>query len=596
MQTFEQVHYSVTVDSIAGHTFKIIQTINFADQVDIKIKLPAWIPGSYMIRDFAKNIVSLKAYDDNQNSLDIEKLDKQTWKVKAGSGKIHIESIVYAFDLSVRSAYICDEYAFFNGTSVFFEVEGYSGPCSVEINLPATKLDTWSVATAMLETQSNKLTKKFSADNYQTLIDHPVIIGELDITYFKVQEVEFEFVLTGSHQVDTDRICRDLPKICEHHLALFNENTPINSYVFITLLCQSGFGGLEHSHSTVLQFARNQLPSKAQQHKMPDGYRTFLSLCSHELFHTWHVKRTKPAEFIDLDLSKETYSEQLWIYEGFTSYIDDLSLLRCELIDVPSYFEVIGQTLTRLKRNPGYLKQTVTESSYDAWTRFYQQDASAANNIVSYYAKGAEIALCLDLLIRKESANRFTIFDLLKRLWQQFGYVNIGTQNDSIQTILKQNLNINLDAFLETALYTTTPLPTEQLLADFGVDMHYRARKDANDKGGKPADETLSIDFGASFEAAATGISIVQVLEGSPAYLAGLQIKDNLIAIEQWQVNKDSVFTTLENYSEQPTVKLFVFRDGKLKTFDMPIKNAAKDTIYLTTSNEQKQALWLNAQ
>ncbi|MEP4891799.1 MAG: PDZ domain-containing protein [Aliiglaciecola sp.] len=595
MQTPEQVHYAVTVDSIAGHTFKVIQTINIPGKLDIKFKLPAWIPGSYMIRDFAKNIVSLKAYDDNQNSLHIEKLDKQTWQVSTETGKVHIESIVYAFDLSVRSAYICDEYAFFNGTSVFFEVDGYCGPCSVNVSLPETKSDTWSIATAMLQTQTNKLTQSFKADNYQTLIDHPVILGELDIARFSVKNVEFEFILTGSHQADMARICTDLPKICEHHLNLFDNNTPIDRYLFITLLCESGFGGLEHSHSTILQFPRNQLPTKAQQHKMPDGYRTFLSLCSHELFHTWHVKRTKPAEFINLDLSKETYSEQLWIYEGFTSYVDDLSLLRCELIDVASYFEVLAQTLTRLKRNPGYSKQTVTESSYDAWTRFYQQDASAANNIVSYYAKGAEIALCLDLLIRKESNHKHTIFDLLKLLWQQFGSVNLGTQNDSIQRILKEDLNLDLDNFLDTALYSTCPLPTEELLAEFGVEMHFRARKDASDKGGKPAEESLTLDFGATFESAAAGISIQQVLEDSAAFKAGLQVKDNLIAIEQWQINKDTFFSTLENYQDQTLVKLFVFRDGKLKTFEMPILPASKDTVYLTTSDQQKQALWLNS-
>ncbi|MDO6693418.1 PDZ domain-containing protein [Aliiglaciecola sp. 3_MG-2023] len=595
MQTSEQVHYSVTVDSIAGHTFKIVQTINITDQGNIKFKLPAWIPGSYMIRDFAKNVVSLKAYDDDLQSLKIEKLDKQSWQVTPGKGKVHIESIVYAFDLSVRSAYICDEYAFFNGTSVFFEVEGYSGPCSVDVSIPDAKLDSWSIATAMLQTHTHKSTQSFKADNYQSLIDHPLILGELDIVYFSVKDVKFEFILTGSHQTDMDRICRDLPKICDHHLSLFDENTPVERYLFITLLCAAGFGGLEHSHSTVLQFPRNQLPSKAQQHKMPDGYRTFLSLCSHELFHTWHVKRTKPAEFINLDLSRETYSEQLWIYEGFTSYIDDLSLLRCGLIDVTSYFEVLGQTLTRLKRNPGNLKQTVTESSYDAWTRFYQQDASAANNIVSYYAKGAEIALCLDLLIRKESNNNYSIFDLLKILWQRFGSVNIGTQNDSIHKILKNDLHVDLDNFLERALYSTSPIPTEQLLAEFGVTLHCRARKDVADKGGMPAQETLSVDFGATFEATATGISIMQVLEDSAAYEAGLQVKDNLVAIEEWQVSKDSFFNVLENYQDQSQVRLHVFRDGKLKTFTMPIRSAVKDTLYLTTSNEQKQALWLNS-
>ncbi|GAC14228.1 M61 family metallopeptidase [Aliiglaciecola lipolytica] len=593
MQKIKQVHYSVSVDSIAGHTFKVTQSIIEPSESELIIKLPAWIPGSYMIRDFAKNIVSINAYDDQQNDLELQKLDKQTWKVKAGSGNIYIESIIYAFDLSVRSAYICDEYAFFNGTSVFFEVEGYQGECTVDVTIPAEQLSKWSIATAMQESHSTTETKHFTAENYTTLIDHPLIMGELDITCFTVKGVQFEFILTGSHQADTDRICSDLPKICEHHLDLFEHAVPITRYLFITLLCHTGFGGLEHNSSTVLQYARNQLPTKNQKHKMPDGYRAFLSLCSHELFHTWHVKRNKPAEFIQLDLSKETYSEQLWIYEGFTSYIDDLSLLRCKLIDESSYFEMLGQNLTRLNRNPGNRKQTVTESSFDAWTRFYQQDASAANNIVSYYAKGAEIALCLDLLIRKHSHHRYSMFDLLKLLWRDFGAINKGTQNNSIQQILKLELNLDLDAFLEQALYSTSPLPTQSLLAEFGVNMLFRARKDAADKGGKAADETLLTAFGATFEAAPTGVNIQQVLEGTPAFSAGLQVKDNLVAIEQWQVNKDTVRTILDNYSASASVKLAVFRDGKLKIFEMPIESAAKDTIYLNTIDPEKQRLWL---
>lgn len=588
-----QVHYVVQINSLAGHLFNITQTIYHPGDQDVIVSLPAWIPGSYMIRDFAKNIIQLKAYDGDGNNLTALKLDKQTWKITPKGESLRIETQVYAYDLSVRSAYMNDEYAFFNGTSVFLRWHGYSGKCSLDIQLPEHKISNWQIATAMKCISSTKKSKLYEADNYDELIDHPVLMGELNISSFNVLGVEFKFVLTGNQSVDTKRICDDLSLLCEHHLNLFNDGVPITEYWFMTLLCHAGFGGLEHRASTVLQFARSELPTLRHAQTMPDGYRTFLSLCSHEFFHTWHVKRNKPDVFMQLDLSKEVYTEQLWIYEGFTSYFDDLSLVRTGLIEPQSYLELLGQTLTRLRRNPGNLKQTVTESSFDAWTRFYQQDANAANSIVSYYAKGAEIALCLDLKIRQASNHQASLFDLVRLLWQNFGLVQMGTQFDSIQNLLKQQLHIDLDEFLDTALYTTQALPTAQLLRDFGVDTCFRPKSEPNDKGGKPSDITPKIGFGATYEESSLGVKINQVLEASPAYHAGLFVGDILISVQNWQVNKLKLQSILDDYAQSKHVMLHVLRDGRLVQLDLPIMVAEENTVYLQTVDPETRDRWL---
>lgn len=588
LQTSYPVHYKIEVQSLAGHLFKITQFISEPMKEGQVLTLPAWIPGSYMIRDFAKNIVSLQAFDQQNESLHSRKLDKQTWQISPCDGTLRIEYSVYAFDLSVRSAYINDEYAFFNGTSVFLLAEQYESQAhSVEILIPNNTHSKWQIATSMPKSDF------YHASNYEELIDHPVVIGELDSKQFNVSGVEFDFVVVGGHQSDLNRITTDLKPICQHHLDLFGAPSPVEKYVFITLLCNQGFGGLEHRSSTVLQYSRSELPAKHNSEAMTEGYQAFLALCSHEFFHTWNIKRIKPTEFIQLNLSEEVYTEQLWIYEGFTSYFDDITLVRTQLIEPESYLELIGITLTRLARNPGNTKQSVTESSFDAWTRFYKQDASAANNIVSYYAKGGIIALCVDLKLRLLSNHKITLFHVMQELWNQYGRLNKGTEIDVIQQILNTTFSLDLTAFIKQCIYSTEPLPVKELLNEFGIDLQINARKNAKDKGGKAASEVCKVDFGAQYVTAPTGVKISQVIEDRAAYLAGLQVDDMLISVNQWQIDLETLQTHLDNNQGAETVILHVLRDGKLKTFQMPILVAPADTVFLQTKDAVRRDNWL---
>lgn len=582
------IHYKIEVQSLAGHLFKITQFITTPMKKGQVLSLPAWIPGSYMVRDFAKNIVSLKAFNQQNEPLQTKKLDKQTWQVAPCEGTLKIEYSVYAFDLSVRSAYINDEYAFFNGTSVFLLAEQYENHAhSVDIIIPKNTQSNWQISTSMQKGDF------YYASNYDELVDHPVIIGELDSKQFEVAGVEFDFVVVGGHHSDLNRITTDLKPICKHHLDLFGAPFPVQKYVFMTLLCDKGFGGLEHRNSTVLQYSRSELPAKNDPVEMTDGYRSFLALCSHEFFHTWNIKRIKPSEFNKLDLSQETYTEQLWIYEGFTSYFDDITLVRTQLIEPESYLELIGITLTRLARNPGNTKQSVTESSFDAWTRFYKQDAGAANNIVSYYAKGGIIALCLDLKIRLLSEHKLTLFNVMQALWEQYGQIDKGTEVDVIQHILSTTFELDLTTFIEQCIYSTDPLPVEELLNQFGVNLQKNARKDGKDQGGKASIGLSKVDFGAQSIAAPTGVKITQVLEDRAAYQAGLQVGDQLLSVNQWQIDMESLQTRLDDNLHAESIILHVLRDGKLKTFPMPILVAPADTVYLETIDTQLRDKWL---
>lgn len=292
-------------------------------------------------------------------------------------------------------------------------------------------------------------------------------------------------------------------------------------------------------------------------------------------------------------LDREVYTEQLWIYEGFTSYYDDLYLHRSGLIDANSYLELVGQNLTRLLRNQGRLKQTVTESSFDAWTRFYQQDASAVNNIVSYYNKGSIIAMCLDLLMMHQSHGEFNLDWIMQQLWQLKGATGIATEKDIIQQLLAQQPQLHLQEFLHKALYTTDELPVQECLAHMGIELHLRASSGIKDKGGKAAKEHCLTAFGATYSEHACGVTITQVQQQTPAYEAGLQVGDHLIAIAGRQVSLHNLSKILDRLGHNQTVSLCLLRDQQLKQFSMAIQPAPLDTVYLSINDEAKASRWL---
>lgn len=593
MQQASPIKYSVSIPSIAKHQFLVELDISVPSSTGQVLTLPTWIPGSYMVRDFAKNLLWLRAEAANGDPIEVLKQDKQTWKIAPHSGSIRVTYLIYALDLSVRSAFLDSQFGFANGTSLFLEVVGQRDtPVDVEVVMPQEK-PSWRLATTLPqvgEQPNNGLVGR--CEGYLDLIEYPMLFGDLDVIPFSAQGVSFELIFVGGHNADRERLATDLAKIAEHHLSLFASNTPINHYQFLTILTESDFGGLEHTSSTALVYSRNELPTVAQRNTMFAGYRTFLSLCSHELFHTWHVKRTKPECLINPDLSQEVYTEQLWIYEGFTSYYDDFSLQRAGVITDKSYLEVVGQNLTRLQRNKGRFNQTVTESSFDAWTKFYKQDENAANAIVSYYVKGGVIAMCLDLMLRKESQGKHSLDDIMSQLWIQYGAVGKGTSNDVIHTLLHE-LGYDFSDFLHHALYTTKELPTESLLNDFGVTLHKRSKAAVSDQGGRKIDGAKLV-FGANYKSSAIGLELTQVFADSAAEKACLTKGDNVVALNGLKVNEGQFQAELNKLPiTDDYATLHYFRRGWLEEAKLPLIAPELDTFYLEITDEALAKQWL---
>jgi predicted metalloprotease with PDZ domain len=596
------ISYQVSPVNLSEHLFEVSLHAELPAQRAsnvLRLTLPAWIPGSYMIRDFARNIIQI--HSDN-TGLTINKSDKQSWELchKDGS-KIRTVSIIYrvfAFDLSVRSAFINHEYAFFNGTSALLKLVGFEDLTHYLQIDTASAPDTanWDVVTAMPPASDAPVhfacEPTFISDNYSVLIDHPVLMGNLTKRSFDLAGVRFHVVFTGEQSMDIERICEDLKPICQHHIDLFGE-CPVQEYWFMTLLCDKGFGGLEHKSSTVLQYSRFDLPMLGESEDKSESYQQFLSLCSHELFHTWHVKRIRPRVLLNPDLSDETYTPQLWIYEGFTSLYDDLTLARSGVISPVEYCQVLGQSFTRLMRNPGRHLQSISESSFDAWTRFYKQDASSVNHIVSYYLKGSIVALALDITLRQQSNNRYSLDDVMRLLWQQFGKDESGTLDDVIGDICEQQLGIDIRSFLHVAVTTTMDLPLSSLVQSIGLQLHMRERESVFDKGGKPAKNTIKRDIGASFSDEPSGMKVTQVLASSSAAKAGLQLNDTIFAVNRYKAST-STFTRYLNACEiDASLALHVMRDNQLLELDFIAQPSPLDTCFFSIEDEARFKHWL---
>jgi predicted metalloprotease with PDZ domain len=589
------LHYLIKPADPAAHIFHVTCRIQQPDPQGQIVSLPAWIPGSYLIRDFAKHISGLQAFCDGK-AVKLTKLDKDSWLCPPLSGdELVLQYEVYAWDPSVRAARLDNTQGFFNGSSVFLRVHGRENqPCSVELLPPSMPVEgEWRVASSLPRLDAGPHAfGLYQAADYEELIDHPVLMGVFDLVSFEACGVLHELAITGQHMGDLNRITTDLRRICEYQIRFFGEPAPMQYYLFILQLVGEGYGGLEHRASCALIASRNTLPQKTQK-KMSDGYREFLGLCSHEYFHTWNIKRIKPAVFTPYDLQKPNYTELLWAFEGITSYYDDLLLTRCGVINAESYLELLARTITRVLRGKGRLYQSVTDSSFYAWTKFYQQDENSPNAIVSYYAKGALVALCLDSEIRRRTDNKASLDNVMRILWQRYGQTGIGLPETAIEDIAQEVSGQNLSDFFEQTLRSTEELPLSETLAYLGVRMELRVPESPRDTGGvrlkllKPAsNESADVngaraDFGASVKLE-NGMPKLNVLirDGS-AMRGGLSSGDVIVAIDGLQVTMANVENMLALYPPGAKLKVHVFRGDVLKQFDIEMLPAEKNSCYL---------------
>lgn len=600
-----QIHYRIIPHDPHAHLYRVSLHIQNPLSQGQRVRLPAWIPGSYMIRDFARNIVWLRAWQGNQE-VAVKRIDKSTWALGSVVGPVVVDYEVYAWDLSVRAAHLDQHHAYFNGSSVFLAVQGQEHhPCTVDIDPHSGGIGKqWRVATTLREdTAARYGYGRYKADSYDELIDHPVEIADFTLASFDACGVPHEVVITGKHTADMPRLCADLKKICEYQIRMFGEPAPYDRYVFITWAVGDGYGGLEHRSSTSLICCRDDLPSIKQRDRVSEGYRTFLGLCSHEYFHNWNVKRIKPAKFLPYDLTQESYTELLWAFEGITSYYDDLVLLRTGLIDVKTYLEILGQNVTRLLRSPGRLHQSLVDSSFDAWTKFYKQDENSPNAIVSYYLKGSIVALGLDLLLRDLGQHRLSLDSVMLVLWREYAQKGRGVGESGIEDVTLALVESRIgeaavqtvQAFFHRALRETEDFDLAHLLHRCGVKTHLRASESPSDKGGTEgkSDTSMRAVLGGNLVNDPQGARIQTLLNGSAGHKAGLSAGDVIIAVNGIRTDANLFEKHLSRYCPGDHVSLHAFRRDELFSVEVELSSAPLDTCYFSIEDEEKLKYWL---
>ena len=594
--------YEVFILNPRAHTFRVKLTLENPKQDQI-INFSQWIAGSYMIREFSKHLHNLIAKQNNKEVL-LTQISKSSWRIHCNaSTKLILEYDVYAHDGSVRGAWLDAERGFFNGTSLFFECVGHAHNKHFVLlhEKPIKALSTeeesivkhWRVFTSL---EQVKISKSgfglYQSNSFEDLVDTPVLMsdawsGEFTVetgSKQKTNQIVHRFAITGaSDSFDGERLLADAQKICKTIIDFWHPHSKpvIKSYLFILNVVHDGYGGLEHKNSTVLQCKRTDLPSL---HKVEasDGYIGLLGLISHEYFHTWNVKRLRPAEFSSYKFNTENYTNMLWFFEGFTSYYDDLLLRRSGLITNQQYLKLINKTITQVQQTPGRYIQSVAQSSFDAWIKYYKADENTPNITVSYYTKGALIAMCFDLKLRAHNTNLDAVMrELFKR--SSAGPIS---ESDFVR-VLEDLSDRSWSGELKDWVHGTKDLPVVDLLQNQGVKVEHSA-------------DSLQQQLGLRVDDTKAGLQIKIVLSGGIGEQSGFVAGDEWLGIKvaskKWRIHKLDdlmLFLGKDKYFEA-----IVCRDQRLLTlrvkFSIQQALTNKSSQTLSISDETKLMSWLN--
>ena len=544
------IHYRVEPSDLHARRFTVTLTIARPQALQ-EVSLPVWIPGSYLVREFSKNLQELAARQGS-HELALSQLDKHRWQVQCSPARsLVLTYAVCAYDNSVRTAWLDASRGFFNGTSLCLRVHGQENARHTLDVASTSATAKWSVATGLKALATDKSGfGTYVAANYDELVDCPVEMGTFWVGRFTACGVPHRFVVAGAApSFDGKRLLADTQKICETAIQFWHGEgkAPFKSYLFMLNAVGDGYGGLEHRNSTALICGRRDLPRQGEA-RASEGYTTLLGLISHEYFHTWNVKRLRPAEFTQYDYARENYTQLLWFFEGFTSYYDDLLLRRAGLIDDATYLRLITKTINQVLQTPGRAVQSVAQASFDAWVKYYRQDENTPNATVSYYTKGSLVALCLDLALRREG--KTTLDAVMRELWARCAGGPMAEAD--LQAVLQKLAGRSFDTELQQWVHGTAELPLAELLAANGVSLKAEVPQLAQRLGLRVAENH--------------SVQVTTVLHGGAAQAAGMSAGDEWLGMvvddQEWRICR---LDDVSFYAGTGTsVVALVARDGRI--------------------------------
>lgn len=540
------IHYTLSMSKPATHLLEVEIAFDYLADEDrvLDLRLPVWRPGRYTVLDFAGGIVEFSALDGMGNPLKWAKTEKSLWKIDCGNGsKVTIRYKVFANEFGQRTRGLNDEHAFIDGAAVFMYIEKFR---KVPIRLTILPYGNWHVTTG-LEGDG----KKFTAPGYDYLVDCPIEVGTQQDFRFTVDAIPHVLSIAGEGNWNSDTLIRDITKIIKTEKEMWGE-FPYKRYVFLVHCSPSSGGGTEHINSTIVGV-------RPFAFRHPDQYRNFLGLLSHEYFHTWNVKQLRPRGIQPYDYTKENYSRELWVAEGMTSYYGDLLLVRAGFQTAEKYLENLAAAVQGDRQRPGNGVQPVSESSFDAWVKYWRGTEQSFNMESDYYARGACVSLLLDLAVRMRSGNTHSLDDVLRKMLERFPLGGEGYTSDDLRHAAEEFAGgKSLIDFFDQYVSGTAPLPWEEYLGYAGLGITAK-------------DTSAKTWIGLGTQDAGEKTRVIRVVAGSPAYLAGLDLNDEVVAVNGYRAKTTDIADRLSEMKSGDTATLTVFRNDRLRDFKVTV-------------------------
>jgi predicted metalloprotease with PDZ domain len=534
--------YRVAMPCPQDHLFEVTARVQNWSEATLDLKMPVWTPGSYLVREYARHIQSLRAIDRDGQSLRVQKIAKNHWRVLDAADWVEVHYQLFANELTVRTNHLDASHGYFNPAALCFFIPGYEQqPIELAIDAPPG----WQVTTPLPGDG-----RIFMARDFDELVDSPFEIGTHQVYEFQAGQLPHQLAVYGSGNLDVAKAISDIQKIVPVAGAIFG-GLPYDRYLFLLHLTAASYGGLEHKNCCSLIYPRWQL-GKAEQ------YRRFVQLVAHEFFHLWNVKRIFPQGLEKFDYSNENYTCGLWFSEGVTSYYDLLIPQRAGIYDRKTYLAELSKEVTRYLTTPGRLVQPLMESSFDAWIKLYRSDANSSNSQMSYYLKGAMVTWLLDLKIRALSDSQRSFDDVLRRLWQTCGQAGRGFTDAEVEQVIAEIAGIELGDFYRDYLYGLEELPFNEYLQPFGLGL-------------MAADQEPVPFWGLTVKSEGGKEMIKAVAAGSPGAIVGIDPGDELLAIDGFRVMAEKIGERLANYQVGAEIQVTVFQSDRLVTYGVKL-------------------------
>ncbi|MBD2579051.1 M61 family metallopeptidase [Oscillatoria sp. FACHB-1406] len=574
------LHYQVAMSVPESHLFEVTLQINDWNSPVLDLKMPVWTPGSYLVREYARNVQDFSAWDaEKQSQLPSQKLSKNHWQISTEkTSTVNIRYRVFANELSVRTNHLDATHGYFNGAALFYFVPGREKqPIRITIIPPKPN---WRVSTTLPILSLSGDSYSFEARDFDTLVDSPFEIGTQEIHDFEVLNKPHQLAIWGKGNINPASTIEDIKKLINVEEKIFG-GLPYDRYLFILHLSAMGYGGLEHKDSCSLNYPRFGF-------RHPEKYNRFIQLVAHEFFHLWNIKRIRPKALETFDYEQENYTTSLWFSEGTTSYYDCLIPAWAGIYDVKTFLDILSKEITRYLLTPGRKVQPLSESSFDAWIKLYRRDSNSDNSQISYYLKGEMVSLLLDLLIRSRHKNQRSLDDVLRTLWEQFGKDEVGFTPEQLQQAIESVAGVDLSSFFAAFIDDTEALPFDTYLEPFGLQL-------------KAVEKGEAIPYTGMRVIPENGKAKVQFVEAmSPANLAGIDPDDELLAINGFKVTAESLNERLLDYRAGDEIEVAVFHQEELRIHRLRLEKP-QPLVYQVTkmksiSEEQEELLkgWLD--